>query len=110
MNTVNVIEDICTLTTISRRSLSKLVSLAESVASHAIVESCMTNEPVTCLEIGIGRIYITDSEQGILYKFVPTQDFGNIVKDAIVNKKSKVVDITEAEMRKRIEDTYKDMF
>lgn len=110
MNSVNVIKDLCVLTTIPQSNLEKLVDLAESSISHALVESALSNETITELNIGIGKLYITDTENGILYKFVPSREMSSVVSDALSNKKSKVVRLAEGEMKKRIENTYKDMF
>lgn len=57
-----------------------------------------------------GDIYIKVEDDTIKYKFIPSDDFNEIIKETILTKNSKLMDISLKRLRSTLVNTYKDIF
>ncbi len=104
-----IVDDISTLTTISKNSLYNLVEKSHSCICHAVYESLISGNPVTEIDIGIGTLYIKCEETEIKYKFIPSKKLEENVAYTVKNKVSPLVYEVEDSLKLRIESTYKNL-
>lgn len=106
----DLIQDLCTLTTIGRYNLDQLVNKSISIISHDVEESLRDYKTITSIDIGIGILHIQHLSDSIKYKFVPSKKLDDVVFNTVKNRKSALsVDVDKA-LGERINNTYKDMF
>ena len=106
----NLLDDLSILTTISKTNLVFLSQMSEAVICHALVESIKDKDEYAEIDIGIGSLYIKNTEEGIKYKFVPTEHLSSVVETAARTKKSPLGLKVDEVLGRRIMNTYKDLF
>ena len=106
----NLIEDISTLTTIGKYNLDELVNKSVAIISHDVFESIKDREKVTIVDVGIGELYITNIEDTIQYKFIPSKKLNSAVEATYKSKQSPLLLEIDAALGRRITNTYKDLF
>lgn len=107
MNKLN--QDLASLTGLSVLSLDKLSEKAATSIAHCVYESVFKKEPLTCIDIGYGQLYIKQEENSLKYKFIPSVILESKIKFAILNKESPLVLQAEESLRQRIEQSYKEL-
>ena len=106
----NLIEDLSTLSGIKQNNLLALCKLSEGILSHSVAESIRGGESVTDVDIGIGILYIKNTDEGIKYKFVPSDKTNKTLESTFRNGKSKLAKDVSETLSERIMNTYKDLF
>lgn len=104
-----ILEDLSVLTTIPLASLQRLIDLSESCICHAVAEDMMQKEPITTVNIGIGKLLIKQDTDCIKYKFIPSSEFEDAIIQTVVNKKSPLETQVESTLTQCILKTYKDL-
>lgn len=106
----NLIHDLSTLTGIGEYNLEGLVNKSVAVISHDVEEALRNKESVTSINIGIGELHLTNVEDKVMYKFIPSARLEKAIKDTYKERRSLLtIEIDEA-LGKRIQNTYKDLF
>lgn len=105
----NLIEDLSILTSLSKSTLGDISLMAESAICHAMVESVLDRDDYAEIDIGIGTLYIKNYEDGLHYKFVPTQHLDSALKNSIKSKRSTLNKRADETLVNRINKTYKEM-
>lgn len=108
--TVDIIGDVCTLTTIPRRSMNRLVKHENWCICEALQESQLKKESISVLDIGIGTLYIEVGEETVQYKFIPSKSLEANIVETITSGKNPLVVNLEDTFADRITKTYKDVF
>lgn len=67
----------------------------------------MKNESPTEMDIGIGTLLISDDEETVKYKFIPSKVLEESVNETIQNKKSPLELKLEKNLVNKILNTYK---
>lgn len=67
----------------------------------------MKNESPTEMDIGIGTLLISDNEETVKYKFIPSKALEELVNETIQNKKSPLELKLEKNLVNKILNTYK---
>ena len=100
-------EKISTLTTIPTYSINKFKTYLNVVHSHDIVYAIVSDEDsikygdkTIKIDLFEGTLLMKVENDFIKYKFIPNEEFNNIVKEAIVDKKSKLIDVSEQNLKK----------
>lgn len=106
----NLIEDLCTLTTIGKYNLDQLVNKSISIISHDVEESLRDFQNITAIDIGIGTLHIYHTEDTIKYKFIPSKKLDDTVVDTVKHRRSNLILDIDKALGERINNTYKDMF
>ena len=106
----NIIDDVCTITTIPSASLNKLSKIAEKCICNAVYESHLNKEQITDINIGFGNLLISVEDNTLVYKFIPSSTFERELVNTIVSKKNPLREKLELTFINRITNTYKDMF
>lgn len=105
----NSIDDLQQLTTIPKASLQKVFNLLDSCICHNILETIENGENLIEIDIEIGRLIINIEGNSIKYKFIPSAQFEQHIKNTVIFKISPLVENIEKSLAKKITDTYKDL-
>jgi hypothetical protein len=84
--------------------------MSEAVICHAFLESIKNKDDYAEIDIGIGSLYIKSTEDGIKYKFVPSDHLSAVVETTSRTKKSPLGLKVDEVLGRRIMNTYKDLF
>jgi len=105
----NILEDMPVLTGIPKFNFEKLVKRCNALINHYTYEAFSEGENIVYIDVGIGRLTIEIEEKCIKYGFQPSIALDKSVKSAL---KSDVTDITkliDITLKRRIQDTYKEL-
>jgi hypothetical protein len=106
----NLLDDLCVLTTIAPTNFGKLVKLSEAVLCHSLAESLRDKKEFAEVDIGIGMLYIKNTEDGLKYKFIPSEHLSATMDTTARTKNSPLGLKVDEVLGKRIMNTYKDLF
>lgn len=106
----NLLNDLSVLTTIAPSNLNCMVKLSEAVISHSLVESLKDREEYAEIDIGIGMLYIKVTDEGLKYKFVPSEHLSSVLERSSKTGKSALSLKVDEALGQRIMNTYKDLF
>ena len=104
-----LVNDLSTLTTISKNALNSLTEKAQGCICHCVYESLLEENPLTEVDIGIGTLYIKCEEDEIKYKFIPAKKLEENVAQTVRTKVSPITLQVETALKERIESTYKQL-
>lgn len=104
---IDIIQDVSTITTIPKDALDKLVNKELWCICEAVKEGSLKNESPTEMDIGIGTLLISDHEETVKYKFIPSKALEESVNETIQNKKSPLELKLEKNLVNKILNTYK---
>lgn len=62
------------------------------------------------LDLIEGTLYIKLDNDTVKYKFIPNSEFNDIVKNTILERKSKLMNVSLDKIQSYLSHTYKDMF
>ena len=109
MTRIDLFDDLCTLTGVSKLSLQNLSDKGVSCISHGIIE-CIQNTDAQCeIDIGIGILYIKLEEEAIKYKFIPSKNLEETVAFAVKYKASPIALKADKALGDRIENAYRSL-
>jgi hypothetical protein len=103
----NLIENLSVLTTIPKDALDKLQEKAVWCICDSVEDAVLAGEVVFSIDVGIGQLIITDEDNTIKYKFVPSRDLEDSVRDTILNRKNPLKYHLEKSLVGKIMNTYK---
>lgn len=106
----NLMSDLSTLTGIGQYNLEELTNKAVAVISHDIEEALRNKDSIISINIGIGELHITNVEDKVMYKFIPSARLEKAIKDTYRERRSLLSVELDAALGKRIQNTYKDLF
>ena len=105
----NLLDDLSILTSLSRSTLTEMSIMTESAICHAVVEDVLDRNDITEIDTGIGILFIKQCEDGIHYKFVPSEHLNASIETSIKNRKSVLNRRASETLVNRIKKTYKEM-
>lgn len=107
----DVVEEVSTLTTIEKKTLTKLEEKFEWCICDGLYKQTLLNNNKCFFDLGLGTLGIDYSNgTSIKYKFIPSKDFEKAVINTLTKKQSPLVAKTEQSLVKKITDAYKDLF
>lgn len=104
------LHDLSTITTIPYQTLQKLFEKLSWVICDAVQDSLMNKEDFASIDIGIGTVDISVSNDTVEYRFVPSKSLESSVIQTVEDKSNPLVKNIESSLVKRIVNTYKDLF
>ena len=107
---IDILDDICTITTIPTASMNKLFNKIEWCICNSVEESKLSGDNITELDIGIGTLIISIIDNSIQYKFIPSNKLEKGLIDTVIYGKNPLVVNLEDTFANRIVKTFKDMF
>ena len=105
----SLLHDISTLSCIPQLTLENICKLAEKSIADAVLETLLSKEDISSIDIGIGILNIKIEENSIKYKFIPSKKLDSIINYSITNKVSPIVASLDDSLNKRIKSTYKEL-
>lgn len=105
----NIVNDISTLTTIPEKTLSKLSKKASYCICEAVSESVLSNEAITEAFIGIGTLYIKNSDGVIKYHFEPSDALHKAITQTVLSKTNPLEAMLNDALSKKFTEIYKDL-
>ena len=105
---------ISTLTTIPEKSLRHVHRFLNLVHSNDIVTQIIkhnaehSDDPVE-IDLFEGKLYISIIDDNIRYKFIPNDEFNELVRDSYINKRSKLVEEASVSLKRTLSNTYNDI-
>lgn len=105
-----LVEDLSTLTTISKLSLDTLVTKCNTIICHDVEESILDQQQITEVDIGIGTLYIQIVGEQVKYKFIPSDKLNAAICKTVKTGASPLVMEVEGALKSRVERAYKDLF
>jgi len=106
---VDIIDDVCKLTTIPYTVMKRLISKVSMCISHAVCESLLSGENITQVNVGIGKLFINVSDDSITYKFIPSPHLEELLVNTVNSGESPLVTKVEDTLKSKIINVYKDM-
>ena len=104
-----LIDDLASLTCIEADDFNRLISLSEAILCHDVVETIKNKEIVTTVDVGIGTLSITNQEDNIKYRFIPSKKLSQAVSTTYSTKKSPIKTKVEKALGSRLKNTYKEL-
>lgn len=97
------------LTGIPKRSLVHLHEYLDCIHSQDIVTDLLQNNDVISIELFEGTLNLCIIDDNVHYKFVPSNEFNNMVVKSIINKESILIEKVSDSLKKALSTTYKDI-
>lgn len=107
---IDIIDDVAKITTIPKNTLLQLNKKVEQCVASATYTSAINLNDSLELDIGIGTLIISWSDNDIKYKFCPSSSLELSVTDSIVNHKCDLIEAMEKSLTKKITTVYKELF
>lgn len=105
----NLLEDISTLTEVTEKTLEKLTDVSNYCISHAVHEAQCEKKDITTIDIGIGELTIRFIDQGVQYRFVPSDALEKMIVQTVVGKTSPMITRVETKLQDKIDKAYKEV-
>lgn len=105
----NVLEEVSLLTTIPEKTVEKFMQKFIYCMCEDLKEDILSGKSISDLDIGIGRIMIKYDENGIKYKFIPSQLFESNVITTLTTKENVMENFLNEALIKKFMDAYKDL-
>lgn len=105
----NLIEDLSATTCIPTADIKKLSNIAEDVICHSVMEDIISFNSITSIDIEIGILRITNTSDGVKYKFIPKESLNNKVTKVYQTKKSPLKARAEKAISTRLKLAYKEL-
>ena len=106
---INIVKDVSALSTIQDKVIYKLLDKFTYSICEAVEEAVIADDDVVVLDIGIGELTIKLSEDGIRYKFIPSQKLEEGVKNTFIYRQNLLEKTLEESLVNRLTNTYKDL-
>lgn len=107
MNKIDLLNDLSTLTGVSKLSLQNLCEKANLAISHGVFEKLQSHEPQIEFDVGIGSLYIRLEGDSIKYKFLPSKELEETVAFTVKNKECALTNKVDKALGDRIENAYR---
>ena len=106
----DLLDDLSILTCVNKKDFDRLNSMALTSISHYIEESIRDREKELVIDVGLGQLKISNIEDSIHYRFIPSDSLQAVVRETYDTKKSKLKIKIEQALGSRLTNTYKDLF
>lgn len=106
---IDIVENVSKLTTIPKQSLDKLNEKVVWCICDGFEQDVLDNKKYSELDLGIGILYISNTEDDIKYKFKPSELLENNIRATAVEGKNPLVVNLEKRLADKIVNTYKDI-
>lgn len=106
----DLLDDISQLTTVQRMSIDRLVNQGIVCICHDIQELKVAKSDCACINIGLGNLFISISDNEIKYRFEPSSKLESGVSNTILTGKSPVIDNIEKSLISKVNTVYKELF
>ena len=105
----NVISDLSVLTTIPENTFNKLVRKINYIICDSVIDAKLDSDNLLELNLGIGTLYIQVASDQCKYKFLPSNDLNNLLKNTLETGENPLENILENSLINKLSNTYKDL-
>lgn len=102
-------ENLSILTTLSEDNIKYLSKYLKYVHSHEIATQMLKGENVFKLDLFEGSLVLKIEDDNVRYKFIPNEQFNQIVVDTILNKKSLLIEDMSNKVKNIFAKAFKDV-
>lgn len=106
---MSVLNDLSAVTQIPIELLDRLNSVEELCCCHKFFEDICDKNPITELDIGLGKIYMESDGEKISYKFIPSKSFEKQLIKTIKLRQSPLVLKSQEALKNKIMNAYKEL-
>lgn len=106
---MDMLDDLSVITTIPKKNLSNFKNYLFKMHSNKIV-SGLKDSAVVELDIFEGTLLLTQEDDSIKFKFIPNQEFLDMVKSSVVDGRDDLVLSSIDKLKNAFINTYKDLF
>ena len=106
---INILDDICQLTTIPTASMHKLFDKIGFCVANAVYEGYLNKQTVVETNLGIGNLLVSIENNQLVYKFITSAKLERNIIESIRKNKNPLDIKLEETFANRILNTYKDM-
>lgn len=107
---MNLIKDVSLLTKIPENVLQKIEQKCIDSICYDIYQNMLQKEPTTCVDMGIGKLFIKLEDERIFYKIVPSENFENKVSKVVQERYNPLIDNVEQSLTNKIMNVYKELY
>ena len=97
------------LTTIPTTNFLNLFNLLSEVCCDDILNTISDGSDSACVDIGIGKLMFLLDDEGIVYKFIPSEKFEDMIVKSIKTNKSPLIAHLERGISEKIVEAYKNL-
>lgn len=105
----NIVNDVSILTTISEKTIEKLLQKFVYAICEQIAEDILEEKDYSELDIGLGKLYVKIIGEEIKYKFVPSNYLQSAISNVVTNKLNLMENTLNETLVKRFMDVYKNL-
>ena len=109
MEVVDVLQDVQQLTGVKKSVLAKIATAYNFAIVDNVIEKNLNDEKSIKLDVGIGNLILSISNEELSYFFEPSRDLENSLISAIIDRKNPLEEQLINNINKHIYKTYKDM-
>lgn len=109
MEVVDVLQDVQQLTGVKKSVLSKIASAYNFAIIDNVLERNLNDENNIKLDIGIGNLILSISDEELSYFFEPSKHLESGLISAIIDRRNPLEEQLVNNINKHIYKTYKDM-
>ena len=106
---VDLLQNLSIITTIPKKDLERLVTKSEDIICHEVLNSVYDDGYIQ-LNIGIGTINIHVSGDDLQYKYIPSNQLEDKLKESIYSNESPLTISVEQELKNKMLRAYKELF
>lgn len=108
MQDYNVLNNTSLLSTISKADLYKICEIEELVIGNFLSNLNDDKSTGACFDIGIGNLILEWNDDDIVFNFIPSERFSDIILKGL-DKDSELVKRLEEAITSKINSAYKDL-
>ena len=105
----NLLEDVSQLANIKSSLLKKLSNVADYCISDYILEAKLSDEDVTEVNLGIGKLKLLVTNDELCFQFTPSKKLETMIIDAYNKEKSEMTLALEDNLESRLLSAYKEL-
>lgn len=106
---VDLVKDMSTLTTLSEKTINKFFKKISFCIAEAVHEAKIKGEELTEINIGFGTLYIKNDPDNVKYKFIPSNELDDGVKNTLKYDRNILEDVLNEALAKKFAEVYKDL-
>lgn len=106
----NLLEDIATLSQIKPAVLNKLTSIIEYCICDYIDNLSIFDEDIAEIDLGFGTLVLCYIDDEVKYQFKPSSKLEKGITKTLTEDSNVLIDTVECNLKKRVSNTYKELF
>lgn len=106
----DLLSDVSQLSTVKPAFFNKFCRIAEYCIGDYVLESKLSDEDLTEIDIGIGKLNLLITDGSLEYQFVPSMRLERLIINAFQNEESILTEKIEDGLEDRLLSAYKELF